>query len=113
MHEMSIAESLIEIVEGAARGNGLRRVTVVRMRVGEMSGVVPSALEFCFDAVTRGTFAEGARLEIATVPVRGACTECRHGFDVRDNRFACPACGSPLVAVSGGQELSVDELEGE
>ncbi len=110
---MSIAQSLLEIIGEAARKNDLGKVTVVRMRIGRMSAVVPEALEFCFEVMARGTPAEGAKLEVAVVPLSGECLACGRSFALEDLRFDCPECGSPSVRLTGGEELHLDELEGE
>ncbi len=73
---MSVAQELVTIIEESMRANGMTRLETARMRVGEMAPVVPEALEFCFDAATRGTLAEGARLEIIRVPLMADCRDC-------------------------------------
>jgi hydrogenase nickel incorporation protein HypA/HybF len=113
MHEMSIAESLFEIIGEQIQKNSLTRVTVIRMRIGEMSGVVPDALEFAFEVLARGTPVEGARLEVTRIPMQGRCDECTREFPVENYFFECPGCGSGKVRVTAGEELSLDELEGE
>ena len=64
MHEMSLAESILQIVEETARSSAADQVRAVRLEIGTLSHVERDALRFCFDAVTRGTLADGARLEI-------------------------------------------------
>ena len=66
MHEMTLAENVLQIVEEAARRESLRRVHAVRLEIGQISSVEPEAMRFCFDAVTRDSVADGARLEIVT-----------------------------------------------
>jgi hydrogenase nickel incorporation protein HypA/HybF len=66
MHEMTLAENVLQIVEDAARRESLRRVHTVWLEIGQISSVEPEAMRFCFDAVTRDSVAEGARLEIVT-----------------------------------------------
>ena len=74
MHEMALAESMLEIVEETARAERCVARDAVRLELGALSHVEPRALRFCFDAVTRGSVAEGARLEIVATPGRrGAC----------------------------------------
>lgn len=113
MHEMSMAQELVEIIEQNMRANGMTRLVAARMRVGEMAPVVPEALEFCFDAVTRGTLAEGARLEITRVPLMAGCGACGDDFHIVDHRYECPSCGSYSIKVRSGEELCLDQLEGE
>jgi hydrogenase nickel incorporation protein HypA/HybF len=88
-----------------------RRVKTVWLEIGALSGVEPEAIAFCFDAVARGSVAEGARLEIAPVAGRGTCIEC--GGDVPlANRFdACTRCGAYGVQPHAGLEMRVKELE--
>ncbi len=71
MHEMALAESMLEIVEDTARRNGAARVKTVWLEIGALSHVAPEALRFCFDAVTRGGIADGAQLTIVATPGRG------------------------------------------
>jgi hydrogenase nickel incorporation protein HypA/HybF len=113
MHEMSIVQSLFEIIGEEVRKNDLARVTLVRMRVGEMSGLVPDSIEFCFEVLARETPVEGAKLEITVVPITGHCASCGCEFPVRDLNFTCPGCGGLDVDTVGGEELCLDELEGE
>lgn len=113
VHEMSIVQSLFEIIEEAMLANGLTRVTAVRMRVGEMAAVVPDSLDFCFEVLARGTRVEGAVLEMTVVPLTGKCGPCGREFPVVDYQFACPDCLSTSITLIGGEELCLDELEGE
>lgn len=113
MHEMSIAQSLFEIIEEEIGKNGLKRITAVRMKIGEMAAVVPESLEFCFEVLARGTPVEGAVLEMTVIPLTGRCGTCREEFTVRDYIFECPACRSADVTLVAGEELCLEELEGE
>ena len=113
VHELSIAQSLLEIILEESLKNRLVRVTVVRLQVGTLAAVVPDSLTFCFDMLTPGTVAEGAVLEIDTVPATALCPECDKRFEVRNHIFLCPECGSPSFDLMGGRELSVSEIEGE
>jgi hydrogenase nickel incorporation protein HypA/HybF len=68
MHELSIAQSIVEIVQQHLPSDRIPVVKSVQMKVGHQAGIVPDSLEFCFGAVTEGTVAQGARLEIENVP---------------------------------------------
>ena len=76
MHEMSLMESVLEIVEDEAKKAGATKVKAVRLDIGELSHVEPEAMRFCFEAVTGGSIADGAVLEIEMVPGRGWCIDC-------------------------------------
>ncbi len=109
MHELSIAENIAEIVrEHLPSGNA--RVTSVRVRIGEMAGVVADSLTFCFGAITAGTPLEGARLEIDRRPLKGRCRACGRESPLELPLFLCPACGSNNLEVVSGRELEVAEI---
>ncbi|RNC70674.1 MAG: hydrogenase maturation nickel metallochaperone HypA [Desulfuromonadales bacterium] len=108
MHEMSITQSVVDICEKSAEG---RRVLSVVLEIGELSGVVPDAVEFCFEACTSGTLLEGAKLVIERVPGVGRCPSCGKESPVRSYFDPCPGCGAYGVRVVAGEELRVKEVE--
>ncbi len=107
MHELSIAESVVDAV---LERTGDRHVTTVRLQVGRLSGVVPDALMFCFELATAGTALEGAELQIEAPTGRARCRDCDSDFEVEDLVLLC-ACGSADVEVVAGRELSVTSVE--
>jgi hydrogenase nickel incorporation protein HypA/HybF len=76
-----------------------------------MSAVMPDALVFGFDAASRGTVVEGAKLEVHDVPGEGFCVDCEKKFEVRTRVTTCPTCDGAKVLVTGGDDLRVSELE--
>jgi len=108
MHELSIAEAVIDVVARHARG---RRVYVVELKVGHLRQVVPSSLEFAFELLTDGTELDGAELVIEEVPARGRCRECGAETTVSSFPLQCGSCGGLDLTVSAGEELLVDALE--
>jgi hydrogenase nickel incorporation protein HypA/HybF len=111
MHELSIARSVLDLVEGAARREEVRRVERIRLRIGVRSAVEPEALRFCFDAVARGTVAEEAHLELETEPAQGNCRACARVSVVHEFPSPCPACAAWALDLSGGEGIRVSELE--
>lgn len=111
MHEMSLAESVREIVEDTARRNGAQRVTVVRLEVGALSQVEVHAMEFAFDVVKRGSLAEGARLEIVHTPGSAWCMKCSETVPIAQRGEGCPKCGSWQLQVTGGDRMRVMDIE--
>ncbi len=111
MHEMSICESLLQIIEEQAAQHGFSKVLRVRLEIGPLAGVETEALRFCFDAVCRDSVAEGAELEIIAPPVTGWCMDCAQQVDVRERFGPCPRCGGHRVHVEGGRELRIMDLE--
>lgn len=108
MHELSITQGVVDICESSADG---RRITAVVLEIGQLSGVIPEAVEFCFQACTHGTLLEGARLIIERVPARGRCEECSREFQLGTYYEPCPTCGGYRVTILSGEELRVKELE--
>lgn len=111
MHEMALTESLVDLIEDEARKQGFTRVRVVRLEIGALGSVDPEAIRFCFDAVARGAIAEGARLEIHTIPGEGWCLDCAKTVAVFERFGACPECRQYHVQVTAGEDMRVKELE--
>jgi hydrogenase nickel incorporation protein HypA/HybF len=113
MHEMSIAQSLLEIILQESQAHQVMRVLSVALQVGELSAVETESLRFCFDLVTQGTLAEGARLEIERIMVTCRCRECNQEFPVEELQFVCPSCASGDLDILSGRELRVESFEAE
>ena len=111
MHELSLAEGVLQIVEDAARREGFGRVRAVWLEVGRLSSVEPEAMRFCFDAVTRHSVADGARLEILETPGSAWCMKCSTPTAIAALGDACPRCGSYQLRVTDGTGMRVKELE--
>uniref|UniRef100_A0AAU2JXQ6 Hydrogenase maturation factor HypA n=1 Tax=Streptomyces sp. NBC_00049 TaxID=2903617 RepID=A0AAU2JXQ6_9ACTN len=109
MHEMSIAMAVVGQVEEAARAGGASAVTSVRLRVGELAGVVPDALAFCFELACAGTVLEGAELLTESVPARARCGACTATWAVgMPPELCCPGCGRATeVELLSGRELEI------
>lgn len=111
MHEMALAESVLEVIEDYAARERFRSVKSVRLEIGELAGVEPEAIAFCFDAVTRGSVAEGARLEIVAVAGEGWCMPCASEVPLHARYDPCPRCGAYGVHPRGGTEMRLAELD--
>ncbi|MBB2168010.1 hydrogenase maturation nickel metallochaperone HypA [Gluconacetobacter aggeris] len=111
MHEMSLCESLVDVIEDAARRERFTRVRRIRLEVGRFAGVELSAMRFGFDAVTRGTVAEGAELEILEVPGAAWCFDCSDTVGLDGRLDPCPRCGGGRLQPSGGMEIRIRDME--
>ena len=107
MHELTLTQSLVDRVADATAG---RRVSAVHVQVGLLSGVVPEAMEFCFDVVTVGGPLDGAALLVERVPGRVACRTCGAESPTEDLLLVC-GCGSADVEIVAGQELTLTRVE--
>lgn len=107
MHELALAEEVLELVRRHVPDAQAALVREVRVRVGELAGVVPDSLEFCFGAIVSGTPWQAARLTIEDVPAMARCQACGSVFHTATPGAGCPACGGARVRMESGQELHV------
>ncbi len=111
MHEMSLAESVMQIIEDAAKKQKFTRVKTVWLEIGQLSCVEKEAMRFCFDAVTRDSIAEQAKLEIIEIAGQGWCEACACAVPMVALYDPCPKCGRYALKVSSGDAMRVKELE--
>src|SRR5512143_1396872 len=102
---MSLAEGVLQIIEDHAKSQGFGRVSEVVLEIGQLAGVEAEALRFAFDAVTRGSLAEGAILRIVDVPGSGWCLGCSAPVAMARLYDACPNCGGHQLQVTGGTQM--------
>jgi len=111
MHEFSIAEELLKAALEVAETHDQRAVERVRVRIGRLRQIVPEALAFAFDALTKGTLAEGAALVWEEVPTRVRCRKCETVFQPEEDWFwSCPSCGAAGGEVLEGEELILESV---
>ncbi len=111
MHELSIAQSIVDLASDEAAKAEAQRVVSIRLRLGLLSGVVRESLEFCFPIACEGTCCQGAELVIEMEPAKLHCPKCEDAFDVDCFVLACPNCGFfPATLLEGG-ELKVVSLD--
>jgi len=108
MHELSIADALVQIVVRHAEGRPVARVQIM---LGDLRQASPAAIEFAFELVAQGTPAEGALLDIERVAVGGRCRACGADGEHAGLPLICAACGGWEIDVLRGEELRVEWLE--
>ncbi len=111
MHELSIAQNIVEIVEQQVSPADRGVVKKVKMKIGEMAGIVSDSLEFCFSAITADTFLKDARLHIDQIPFTINCNTCGVAAASAVGVVVCPQCGGADTTIIGGTELQVTEIE--
>ena len=112
MHELAVAEQLLQLVEDEARKAGAQRVLAVHLVLGEHSHIAEEALRFHFERLTsRGSLAAGARLHVQRKPMRFHCPECDVGYTPSVGNWRCPRCGRVGKLREPGDELRVESLE--
>ena len=111
MHELSICESIIAVIEDQAKTESFSRVNRVWLEIGPLAGVELEALHFSFDVVARGGVADGATLEVIETLATGWCSHCSKSVPVKERYDPCPTCGRYQVRITGGEELRIKNLE--
>ncbi len=113
MHELALAQQLLHIVEQTARANMLKKVAEIKIVVGEMMAVVPEALEFSFQVLSRDTLAAGAKLVIEEQQALSKCSHCQITYPWLEYGYRCPSCSSLGGTIIQGRDLYIDYLEGD
>jgi hydrogenase nickel incorporation protein HypA/HybF len=111
MHEVSLMQSALDVAIEHAQRQEATRIHTLTMRIGEIAGVVPEALEFAFDALTQGGMAQGARLVVEWVAVECFCDTCERTFHPEGIFYECPRCRQLSANIRHGRELEVISVE--
>jgi len=111
MHELGIASSIVDALRAEAEARPGTRLRAVGLRVGEVSGVNPDALDFCFQSLVKGTDLEPIGLEIERSARRHRCPKCSREFEVIEYDPTCPGCGEFHTVLIGGDEMDIVYLE--
>jgi len=112
VHELSVAQSLIDQACEAAAREGSTQVLRLTLKIGVLSGIVKEALLFCFELAAEDTACQGATLGIDEIPLSVWCPRCDSPQTLADCcHFICPACGTPTPRILTGRELELVSLE--
>lgn len=111
MHEMSLCEGILQIVEDQAKAQQFSEVRKIRLEIGRFAGVEIEALRFGFDVVMKNSVAQDAELEIIELPGQAFCFGCGEQVAIGDRLDPCPLCGSDRLTPTGGQEMRIKDLE--
>ncbi len=112
MHELAIAEQIVQVVMTHVETHAIEHVTNVRIQVGEATGVVTDSLTFSFEMIASSEpELSGAKLLIDTVPFRAVCRHCHKEFPVRHFIVQCPTCETWDADVVSGKEFKVLDME--
>ena len=111
MHELSVTEGLLSIVNEEARKRGVKKVTGINLVVGEMASIIDESVQFYFDILSKGTASEGAALFFRKVAAEYGCRTCNHVFQKKSYDYNCPLCGGKAIIVNKGQEFYIDSIE--
>ena len=112
MHEVGIAQNLIEQVEKRLSqiGESIQALKI-HIQLGKLAGVSPEALRFGFEVAKQNSRIAFAQIEIKEIPIRLSCPGCKEEFEAETQMTNCPLCGTEAVRVLTGRELLIDSLE--
>lgn len=112
MHEVAIAQNLLDIACQSAKENDLRKIDKISVVAGELNAIVLDALQFAFQVISQNTIAEGASLEYRQIPALVKCESCNKEFHWKESGYFCPYCFQLSNQLIQGNELYVDYIEG-
>lgn len=112
MHELSLTQSILDIIEDYARKYSFRKLNSLKLSFGRLSSIDPNSLEFAFEVISKGTVAEGAVLEFEIRPIVISCFSCAMDSEIEVFSSVCPLChGKEVMIVGGNEELKLLEME--
>lgn len=111
MHELSIAQNILEIVCQYTDDEERNRVRAIHVHVGRLSGVFPDSLRFCWEAVVSESPLKDAMLVVEDIPIEYKCLSCGGTSETEDFVFICQSCFSPDIKILKGNELNVTQIE--
>ncbi|MBT3063200.1 MAG: hydrogenase maturation nickel metallochaperone HypA [Candidatus Thiodiazotropha sp.] len=111
MHEASIAQSLLCIVQQSAAKTNAEKITRIEVSIGRLNAVEPELLSSCFEFIAEGTVCEDAELVILVIPISVRCNECGEISTISSYRFRCASCTGNALSVISGRELKVERIQ--
>jgi hydrogenase nickel incorporation protein HypA/HybF len=108
MHELAVTQGILDI---ALKNAGSRKIKQINLVIGQFSSMVDDSVQFYWDLISKNTAAQGATLNFERIPGEMTCRACGEVFQPKAEAFECPACLSPLVKISKGEEFRVDSID--
>ena len=111
MHEMTIAQNIVGIVQQTLKEHPDKSCKTVYVKIGELNAVITESLSFAYKALTANTDLASSDLVIEHLPILGKCRQCASVFGIDSFEFSCPQCRSHDIEIEQGKELHVEKLE--
>lgn len=111
MHELSVTQGIMQVVEAEAKKNNVSKVLSIKLMVGQFSGIMPQLIQDYFELVATGTVVEGAKLVIERIPASIKCLECGEVSQIDRMKLRCPKCNGIEVKIVTGKEFYIDSME--
>ena len=113
MHELVIVEGILDVVIPEVRKYNAEKILSIRLRIGELSGVIPECVREYFSVASKNTIAEGAEIYIERTPIRIECRSCGKSAEIKKGMHCCPNCGSENFKIVSGREYYIESVEAE
>ena len=111
MHELSVAQSILDNALRHAEEMGFQRILSIHLKIGRLSGIEVESLRFCFEVLSADTMARSADLAVDLLPIRGKCRQCAREFELEEVDFFCPGCHNRDIEVVSGTEMLMEKME--
>lgn len=111
MHEVAIAEEIKEIVISELKKNNAKKVNKINLQIGKLTSIVPEALQFAFEAISKNTELENAKIEIEMMEIKAKCQKCKKEFIISEFDYECPYCKNMNLKIIQGRETIIKSLE--
>lgn len=111
MHELSVTQGILKICIDESKKNEFEKIKEIRIKVGELTGLVPSCIDYYFEIISKDTIAQGAKLIIDKLPIKIKCRDCSFVGQISKDDYRCPKCSSNKIEIKNGREFYVDSLE--
>jgi hydrogenase nickel incorporation protein HypA/HybF len=110
MHELSIAQSIIQVVEKSLPNDFSDTVSAVHLSIGRLSGIEVEALTFAFSIIRKDSRLHTAELNIDLINGTAICNSCMQEFECNEFGKACPSCKGYSVRIIGGKDMKVQRI---
>lgn len=111
MHELSVTESVLEIACKHAQNSKAKKVTDIHLVIGRLSSIIDDSVQFYWDAISKDTICEHAKLHFKREPAVLVCLECQTEYNLKDELMPCPNCGSARIRVLSGDAFFLESIE--
>jgi len=110
MHELPIAESVLNIALRHAEKEDAARITDLYLLIGQLSSIVDDSIQFYWDIISRDTIAQGATLHFERIPMQMLCLDCGQSYHPDPGTLVCPHCGGAHIQVAKGDEFRLESI---
>jgi hydrogenase nickel incorporation protein HypA/HybF len=111
MHEVAIANEIMDLVLKKAEEHNAAKVTKIKLMIGELTSIVPEALDFAFVSITPGTPLQGVKVVMKKVKLKGKCGDCNKEFRIKHMMYICPKCRGTNIKILSGKEMIIQSID--